>query len=110
MANKLREEEEKLAEVTGWRYKIVERGGRKLSELLVKSKMGENVEEWTAEYAEMLPNPSTVGEQVFHTKRVARVAWTLEGKYKARYVGESNRSAFERYNEHNDDATCTNTC
>ena len=34
LAENLRREEEKLGEVTGWKYKVVERSGRKLGELL----------------------------------------------------------------------------
>ena len=37
IATRLRMEEENLAKATGWKYKIVERGGRQLKDLLTKS-------------------------------------------------------------------------
>ena len=37
LAARVKLEEDKLAEIVGWRFKIIERGGRQLKGLLVKS-------------------------------------------------------------------------
>ena len=105
LATKLREEEEILGKVMGWKYKVVERGGRQLKELLTKSDMFST---------EKCGRPSCMAcrdaGKPLNCRRRGLVYETscLEcldsnGGARARYVGETARSLSERYSEHVED-------
>ena len=106
LANKLKEEEEKLGHMMGWKFKIVERGGgRTIKELLTKANLFDK---------ECCGREGCVsckmGKKPQNCRRRGLVYETsctecMEGDVAmARYVGESARSAKERFAEHWDDA------
>ena len=109
LLTRLKREEEELGRMTGWKYRIVERGGRQLRELLTKSNL------FSTEFcgrAECMACRDA-GKK-FDCRRRGIVYETAcqgcldkEGKSRAVYVGESSRSLKERYGEHVDDAKGT---
>ena len=106
LVRRLKEEETKLAEVTGWKYQVVERGGRQLRDLLTKSNLFSK-EKCSRSYCMACRDMG----KPFDCRRRGPVYITScteccdsQGKPRASYVGESARSMHERYNEHIDDA------
>ena len=101
----LKEEEEKLGGIVGWRYKVVERGGTMVKQLLTRSNLfsGEPCGRSKCEAcrnAEKPPNCRRRGIMY----ETACMECMVDGSPVARYVGESTKSRCERIKEHLDDA------
>lgn len=105
MARLLREEEEKIGRMTGWRFKVVERGGRSLKSLLTKSNIfsdqGCGRENCGACNCAEKPLNCRRRSIMYETSCLECMKNGVPG---AVYVGESARSAGERMTEHLDDA------
>merc|ERR1711888_294878 len=91
--------------MVGWSYKIVERGGRTIRDLLTKSNIFEGEKCGREDRV-----PCEMGEKPQNCRRRGLLYEThctecIEDEVKlAKYVGESARSAKERFGEHWEDA------
>ena len=106
LARRLREEEEKLADVTGYKVKIVERAGQPLKRILHKSNPWEG-EDCGRDNCLLCISQSGTDEKPHSCKKRNVVYQTTCRQCKsdgreATYFGESSRSAFERGSEHLD--------
>ena len=106
LAARVKLEEEKLAEIVCWRFNIIERGGRQLKELLVKSNIFSKEKCGRSECGSC-----SQGKKLQDCRRRGILYLTscteclgADGKQRAKYVGESARSGMERYGEHLEDA------
>ena len=95
LAEKLRREKEKLGVVTGWRYKVVDRSDRKLWDLPSAANIlqQENCGRIRCKACRDSSKPIN-----------CRRTGLLYENFTAKYVGETSRSAMERYREHVDGA------
>ena len=105
MIKKLREEEEKITAVTGWKWKLVERGGIQIRNLLISSnlffKEDCGRQDCFACRDSLKPLDCCRRGVLYETS--CQQCCDSSGKSKARYVGESARSIYERYGEHVED-------
>ena len=95
-----------MAVITGWKFKIVERGGAKLSELLVRANMFDKAGCGRGECLACrdAKKPQNCRRQSILYETSCQGCLNGDGEATAKYVGESSRSGCERYNEHVDDA------
>ena len=99
-ARRMREAEEVLARITGWRVKIVERSGTTMKQLLVKA------DPWdggTCGREECMPCKSGEDNSKCFKRNIlyeTSCVTCAGGGKPSRYVGESSRSGFERAAEH----------
>ena len=100
LAKRLREAEERLARLTGWKVRIVEKSGRSMKQMLVKSNP------WAGgmcERSECHPCKSGNEKQSCFKRNILYESICLSCKQNditKVYVGESSRSGFERGGEH----------
>ena len=100
LASRLREAEAKLAQVTGWKVKVVEKGGTTLKQLLHKSNP------WAGGYCgreNCLPCKSGDAESDCFKRNILYESSCTQCKelgVERVYVGESARSSWERAAEH----------
>ena len=105
LAKRLRLKEEKLAEITGYKIKIVERAGKKAERLVHKSNPWEGAD-CQREKCAICQQESELGEQICTKRNILyRSSCQLchQAGKDASYYGESARSGFERSREHHDD-------
>ena len=105
LASLLRVEEEKLGVILGWKFKIVERGGTMLRQLLTKANIfsGEPCGRSRCGACTSMEKPQNCRRRGILYETTCTECM-VEGQPTARYVGESARSAAERKKEHLDDA------
>ena len=105
LASLLREEEEKMSNILGWKLKVVERGGRPLKSILTKtnlfSDMGCGRSKCEACKNATKPLNCRRRSILYETACKDCIENDIEG---AVYVGESARSGAERIGKHVDDA------
>ena len=105
LASLLREEEERMSNILGWKLKVVERGGRPLKSILTKtnlfSDMGCGRSKCEACKSNTKPINCRRRSILYETACKDCIENDIEG---AVYVGESARSGAERMGEHVDDA------
>ena len=94
LAARVKLEEEKLAEIVCWRFNIIERGGRQLKELLVKSNI----------FSSQGKKPQDCRRRGILYLTNCTECLRADGKQRDKYVGESAKYGMERYGEHLDDA------
>ena len=107
LATRLREAEEKLAEITGYKVKVVERGGKMIVRCLHKANPWDGQD---CDREDCLLCASQVGgEDTKQSCKKRNIVYATicqechhEGKV-VKYVGESSRSAYERGREHVND-------
>ena len=106
LAERLRTEEEKLGQVTGWYYKVVERSGRKLGDILSATNVfqQETCGRDRCRACRDSEKPINCRRTGLLYETSCKSCTDAEGKSTARYVGETSRSAKERYGEHCDGA------
>ena len=105
LASRIREEVQKLGKIVGWRFKVVERSGTMLKDILTRADI----------FSGEVCGRDDCGACSRSSKRrscrrrgilyeTSCDECMVEGKSMATYVGESARSSYERMNEHLDDA------
>ena len=103
LARRMRQAEEKLSRMTGWKIKIVEKSGRTLKQILVKSNP------WATGMCDRLDcYPCSAGDadKDCHKRNILYESSCIPCNNKALtrvYVGESSRSSYERGGEHASD-------
>ena len=106
LAVRLKEEEERMGHILGWKFKVVERGWRTLRELLTKANLFAKEHCGREDCMACLQSNSPLDCRrrglVYKTECVE--CMDKAGKARALYVGETARSGNERYNEHVEDA------
>ena len=100
LARRMRQAEEQLSRMTGWKVKIVEKSGKTLKQILVKSNP------WATGMCERMDcYPCSAGDadSNCYKRNILYESTCIPCSKKAVsrvYVGESSRSSFERGNEH----------
>ena len=86
----------------GWKFKIVERGGRTLKELLTKANIfdKESCGRAGCISCKMGKKPQNCRRRGLMYETACMECCNEDGSPRAKYVGESARSISERYNEH----------
>ena len=93
LAARVKLEEEKIADIVYWRFKIIERGGRQLKELLVKSNI----------FSSQGKKPQDCRRRGILYLNSCTECLRADGKQRDKYVGESAKCGMERYGEHLDE-------
>jgi hypothetical protein len=127
LAKKIKEQEDRLETLTGFRVKIVEQGGKQLSQVFPTNPWAGQIcgreECWTWKQGDEIPiicfsrnilyesHCSICTEERGVEKKTDKMADLMGKKLKGRgiYVGESSRSLFERSQEHLTDGTNKHT-
>ena len=106
LLRKLQEEENKMGEITGWKYKLVERRGVLLRELLTKSNP------WDASpcgrkkclACPMAKKPLNCKRRSLMYETTCKECVDAKGEPTVKYVGETARYGSERWGDHMRDA------
>ena len=102
LAKRLRTEEDTLAKITGYRVKIVERGGTMVKRVVHKSNLWSG-KDCDREDCPICSQEGDLGDQDCLKRNILYQTSCLECRKKGKdvsYYGESSRSAYERSKEH----------
>ena len=103
LAKRLRLAENKLAEITGWKVKVVEKSGTSIKQMLHKSNPWASVR---CEREDCFPCKTGDDKADCHKRNILYESFCVicnEKGIEKVYVGESSRSSYERGGEHEND-------